>query len=303
MNALARFRSLPRQALASLGRSVAANSALRLFRRPQLKEESASVHMLVSSKTWHAGVLAAASFETHTRRQWPMYIHEDGSVSESARAEILKILPGARFVPRTEADVRAEKMLSRFPRALAHRSKYNLFLKFADTIAFAERGRFIVLDSDVIFFQTPKEILAWADSCSDSCLYNEDTKEKFCIPRGGIEAALGVELLPRFNSGLVLMQKAAMDLALAEKFFATFEANAHAPQFFEQTLYALMASTNPGGGSALPRSYNISWNYWRDPGSVCRHYVGDFKHDLLYIEGAPFLLAALLGDRLTTAGK
>jgi hypothetical protein len=55
-----------------------------------------------------------------------------------------------------------------------------------------------------------------------------------------------------------------------------------------------MASTNPGGGSPLPRTYNISWGYWRDPGSICRHYVGDFKHDLLYIEGAPLLLVSLL---------
>jgi hypothetical protein len=35
----------------------------------------------------------------------------------------------------------------------------------------------------------------------------------------------------------------------------------------------------------------------RAPGSICRHYVGAFKHDLLYIEGAPSLLALLAISR------
>lgn len=284
-------------------RSLFACPALALFKRPSVREETASVHMLVSSKTWHAGILAAASFELHTGRQWPLFIHEDGSVSSTARATILRLLPGVRFVPRCEADARVSERLAAYPFATTHRANYNLFLKFADTAVFADRARFLVLDSDVIFFRRPNEILEWTDSRSPACLYNEDTKEKFCIPRSEIEAALGSSLLPRFNSGLVLMQKAAMDLALAEKFLATFGARAHAPQFFEQTLYALMASTNAGGGAALPRSYNISWNYWSDRGSVCRHYVGDFKHDLLYIEGAPLLLGAILGDRLTRPGR
>ena len=72
--------------------------------------------------------------------------------------------------------------------------------------------------------------------------------------------------------------------------------NPHHPQFFEQTLYALMASALNKGGM-LPATYNISWGYLRAPGSICRHYVGAFKHDLLYIEGAPSLLAPLAISR------
>jgi len=92
------------------------------------------------------------------------------------------------------------------------------------------------------------------------------------------------------------MQARAMDMDLAEKLLVTFEQTAHHPQFFEQTLYGLMCSAL-NKGAALPRTYNISWGYLADPGSICRHYVGDFKHDLLYFEGAPRLAAALLTHR------
>ena len=53
-----------------------------------------------------------------------------------------------------------------------------------------------------------------------------------------------------------------------------------------------MASALNAAG-CFPATYNISWGYLRAPGSICRHYVGTFKHDLLYIEGAPSLLALL----------
>ena len=37
------------------------------------------MHMLVSSETWDAGILAAISFENFSGRRWPLFIHEDGS--------------------------------------------------------------------------------------------------------------------------------------------------------------------------------------------------------------------------------
>ncbi len=58
-----------------------------------------------------------------------------------------------------------------------------------------------------------------------------------------------------------------------------------------------MASALNQGGM-LPATYNINWGYLRASGSICRHYVGAFKHDLLYIEGAPSLLALLASSRI-----
>lgn len=296
------LRAKARSLLASIGHGPVSATALALFRRPERREESVSVHMLVSEKTWHAGLLAIASFEFHTGRQWEICLHDDGSISPESREKILRFVPGIRFITRREADQQTGEFLAGHPRCLSNRSRHNLFLKFFDTMAYVRKRRFIVLDSDVIFFRPPAELLAWVDTGAETCLYNEDTREKYCISREEIEKSLPVTLLPRFNSGLVLMQKEAMSLDLAERLIQPFENSAYAPQFFEQTLYALMASANPGGGGALPRTYNISWGYWRDPGSICRHYVGHFKHDLLYIEGVPCLLGAMLRRKLTGGG-
>jgi hypothetical protein len=278
-----------RRLLAALGRGPASMVALARFRRGGPVVEGLGIHMLVSERTIHAGMLAAASFELRSGRRWKWFVHGDGTVTDEQSAALRKTLPDVRYIPRGEADARAAEFLSEHPRCLANRSRHNLFLKFLDVAAFATQPRLIVLDSDVIFFRRPEDILDWVDTKSDECRYNEDTREKFCIPRGEIEAELPVRLPPRFNSGLVLMPGSAFDLHLAEKLLTAFEDRAHAPQFFEQTLYALMAGANPAGVRALPRTYEISWGYFRAPGSICRHYVGEFKHDLLYIEGAMIL--------------
>jgi len=290
------LRQQARHGCAAIGRQVFANAAIALHRRPAPQMEDPTVHMLVSSRTWHAGLLAAVAWEHHTGRRWRFFIHEDGTVDDKARRRIRSVLPDVRLVPRGESDAKLGAVLSDHPHCLAQRSKHNLFLKFSDFAAFAPGDRFIVLDSDVIFFRPPAEILEWADRGSDTCHYNEDTKEKFCIPRPYLEEAMGVTMWPRFNSGLVLVPKAAIDWDRAEKLLSHFEQTAHHPQFFEQTLYALMGSAW-GRGGALPRSYEISWGYFRQRGAVCRHYVGAFKHDLLYIEGAPLALAALVKKR------
>lgn len=232
--------------------------------------------------------MAAASLEHHTGRRWRFYFHDDGTLDAAARNRIAQIFDDVVIVGRAEADQRASETMARHPKCLEHRSRHNLFLKFFDFHAWTPGGRFIVLDSDVIFFRRPEEILAWVDGGADTYHYNEDTKEKFCIPREFLEQGLGLAMWPRFNSGLVLVPKHAMSLDLSERLLAAFEETAHHPQFFEQTLYALMGSAWNRGGS-LPATYEISWGYFRRPGAICRHYVGAFKHDLLYIEGATHL--------------
>lgn len=262
---------------------------LRAARRPQGPETDASVHLLVSSRTWRMGLLAAHAFEYFTARRWKLFVHEDGSVDAKIRALIENSLPGVRFVPRTEANQVVAEKLRAHPACLRNREKHNLFLKFFDIPAFAPGNRFIVLDADLFFYRKPVEILEWLDNNHATCHYNEDTREVYAVPREMIESELHVNLWARFNSGLVLMRSEAISLDLSEKLLAAFEDRAWHPQFFEQTLYALNASAF-GKGGPLPKTYEISWGILRHKDSICRHYVGPFKNDILQIEGPATLL-------------
>ena len=114
-----------------MGRHAISPIIFRLHRRRHELEVPVSVHMLVSSQTWDAGILAAISFENFSGRRWPLFIHEDGSVTKIQQAIIQKTLPGVRFVPRTEAEERMAGHLAKHPKSLSNRNRHNLFLKFS----------------------------------------------------------------------------------------------------------------------------------------------------------------------------
>lgn len=300
---IAAVRSGARSLLRCAGQFLFLPLALAFCRRPPGAELPVSVHLLVSSKTWRMGVLAASSLEFFSGRRWQLFIHEDGSVDAAARGAIERKLPGARFVPRTEADAAAGEFYEDFPACLRNRGRHNLFLKFFDPFVFAPGGKYLILDSDLFFYAEPGFLLDWAAGAQRSCHYNRDVKEVYSSPRAKIEEVLGTKLWEAFNSGLVCFSKEAMDLALSERLLVQFEGCADHPQFFEQTLYALNCSAHNEGGP-LPPEYEITWNIFRSPGSVCRHYVGPAKWDHLYFEGPATLfwrmtLPSLLGKKIS----
>ena len=286
------LRQSARALLRFVGWRLIAPIIVAAGRRPQGQEIPVSVHILVSSKTWRMGLMSVLSLEYFSGKRWKVFVHEDGSVDARSRARIEAKLQGVRFVPRAEADAAAARLLSGHPACLRNRSRHNLFLKFFDPLAFAPSDKYLILDADLFFFRRPDLLLEWAEGAERVCYYNEDIKEVYCLPREQIEPALGVRLWEKFNSGLLCICREAIDLDMSEKLLATFEQTAWHPQFFEQTLYALSASAFNRGGP-LPPQYEITWNIFRRPDSVCRHYVGPAKYDHLYFEG-PITLFVLM---------
>ncbi len=288
-------RAAVRAALVKLGRALAPQVVNRA-RRPDQPEAPASLHVLLSSKSWRIGLLAIHSFEYFTGKRWQLFIHEDGTIDEAAKAELLSRLPGAHWVGRTEADARVAEMLAPFPACQRRRAQNTYSLKFFDSLAFAPGSHYVVLDGDVLFYATPPEIITWVDTQAHECWFNWEEKEAYGAPRNQMEEALGFPLWGNVNSGLSLVYKNAISLEISERFLTICEAREWNQHVVEQALFAVSASAFNRGGS-LPPKYEISKRIFHHPDAVCRHYVGPFKEDLLFVEGPANLLF-----RMTLAG-
>lgn len=244
-----------------------------------------SVHMVVGRDMLLMGMLALRSFEFHTGMHWAPIIHEDGSLEEGDVEELKGRFPDATVIRRKDADAELSEALAGYPVNRENRMKHNWFLKVFDTRHFARHEHYVVLDSDIVFFRRPEFILNWIAKRPETCWVMEDTREKYALAREDIEEAMGFALWRKVNSGLDLMFRPAADLALAEKFLAACAPMAREYHFLEQTFFAVAGSAW-GKGGLLPPEYEISWTNFRKRGAVCRHYVGPFKNDALFIEGA-----------------
>lgn len=249
------------------------------------------IHLLTGKNDWQLCAWALASFFHFSEQTWKVVIHDDGTLPANARAE-LKRLFRCRIIGRDEADAVMAQRLAAFPLCQEYRQRHPLALKIFDFTHFCEADRFIALDSDVLFFRFPPEIMGWVASGADECWFNEDVAESALISAEQAWSDLGVPLWPRVNSGLGLLAKAALDLEFCER--ALGETNILQGHIWrvEQTLFALCASRY-GKGGLLPKTYEVTLARQATSDAVARHYVGAVR-DRFYGEGLKWLRAILL---------
>jgi hypothetical protein len=254
--------------------------------------QSVPVHVLTGAKDWELCAWMLASWFHFTEESWRVFIHDDGSLPEPARALFSKLFPHLQIISRDAADTKMDKVLAPYPFCHDYRNKHPLALKIFDFPAYTEGERFIVLDSDVLFFNYPSEIMQWVNGSAMECWFNEDVGEGSLITPDHARTDLGVKLWRQVNSGLCLVAKAAIDLDFCERALGeTSITKGHAWRI-EQTLFALCASRH-GKGGLLPRTYEVSLGKHAAENVVARHYVGTVR-DRFYGEGLKRLRDILL---------
>lgn len=251
------------------------------------------VHVLTGENDWQLAAWMLASFFDASEHSWPVVIHDDGTLPKEAQETLRQMFKKARIILRAEADATMEPVLKAFPFCHEYRGKHPLALKVFDIPHFAAGERFMIFDSDLLFFSYPAEIMNWVTSKKDECWFNEDVAEGALITAQEAKKELGVDLWPRVNSGLCLIYKPAIDFDFCDRVLAETSIMRGHIWRIEQTLFALCASRH-GKGGLLPHKYEVSLGKRSAEETVARHYVGAVR-DRFYGEGlkrlAPVLLA------------
>ena len=255
-------------------------------------QQSIPIHILTGAQDWRLSAWMLASFFQFSEHAWPVIVHDDGTLPAAGRAGLLRLFKNARIISRREADATAGRMLKAYPFCEDYRRGQPLALKIFDAPFFTPGERFMVFDSDLLFFNHPREILDWAGVESEECWFNEDVREGSLITAREALEELGVKIWPRVNSGLGLLHKAAMDYDLCDRALALTSIPRGHPGRIGQTLFMLCAAAR-GKGGLLPRRYEVSLGRRASPDAVSRHYAGAVR-DRFYAEGLKRLSRFLL---------
>ena len=254
---------------------------------------SVPIHVLTGEKDWQLCAWMLASFFHYTEHTWNIVIHDDGTLTEEIRRELSTIFKTARIIPRAQADATLDAILKPLPFAYEYRGMHPLALRVFDMPYYCESPRFIQLDSDVLFFNHPREIMDWVGSGATECWFNEDNAECSLISEKESLEDLGVKLWPRVNAGLSLITKQAVDYEFCDRVLGETSILKGNLWRVEQTLFALCASRQ-GKGGLLPKTYEISLGKHAAEDCIARHYVGAVR-DRFYGEGLKRLRPVLLG--------
>lgn len=223
---------------------------------------------------------ALKSFYHFAGVDYPLYIHDGGLTLRQAE-RLKRHFPDAHLISLTQADATVVAALQErgYCRSLEYRKKNVSTRKLFDFFLLSRADRIICMDSDIVFFRRPGELLVGAESSRN--LYNKDCEYWYSLSLEEIEASFGIRPPPLINSGLALVTRKSIDFGMIETFLQH-------PKLFEnswvteQTLHALCSSLY--GVELLPKSYFVSTSSGFPPNVVCKHYPGFFR-PLLYSEG------------------
>jgi hypothetical protein len=231
-------------------------------------EGAVRVHTLTGHDALPGAVAALKSFCLAAEARFPLVVHDDGTLTRADGRLVAAHLPGARLVPRAEADARVIPALRRagFTRCARYRAAQVLALKYFDVQMDAAEGTVVYIDSDVLFFRRPDALLDALAVPDEGWRYRYNAD----VATGGaydwyawdprlLRAATGTAIAPRANTGVVCLRRPAPDWSLAERCLAL--PRAHGLHYAEQGLYALEFAR--GGAEPLPPDYDVAFRHAR----------------------------------------
>lgn len=244
-------------------------------------DNTCEIHVLTSAADWLNLIWTLKSFYFYSRRRYALCVHDDGSLGPDAVCALLEHFPGARLIDRAQADRKVERELIPYPRCLQFRRSNRLAPKLFDFASYLDAPRLLLLDSDILFFAEPSELLRRIEDSSYGLnSVNADVASAYTIEPSDVKTALGLEMPDRFNSGLGLIHRQSLRFDWIEEFLALPGIQGHFWRI-EQTIYALCSARF--GVDLLPDDYAVRLSGGID-GRPSKHYVGAIRH-LMYREG------------------
>lgn len=257
-----------------------------------LIDARAEIHVLTSKDDFLNLMWALKSFYCVSGRKYCLAIHDDGTLLPDQVKQLAKHFPDSRYISRSQADEAVIPTLKSFPNCLEFRDSNHLSPKLFDFRHFLISDRMFLLDSDVLFFEEPKELLRRLE-CPDyhKNSVNADVTTAYTVDPKDVSDQFGIDMIDRFNSGLGLIHRDSLRLEWIEEFLTLPEILSHFWRI-EQTLFALCSCRY--GVELLPQEYDVFLK-GKLNGQSSRHYVGAVRHEM-YREGIARLAKTNLLD-------
>jgi len=233
-------------------------------------------------------------------KQYRIILHDDGSLTEKNIRQLEHHLVNVKVIRKFDADGQVAGMLKSYPEALGYRfgtlaqtewgRRLSVFsLKLLDFNLLATAAKILVLDTDVLFFSRPNEIIRWAeDPASSECLYCYDEYRPVRNHAGRL-TGFDRKSEPQcyFNSGLICLTRSAFNLPVFNEWIAKNKGRVDTAYTFEQQAYNYLVHCTDSH-SPLPAVYSFNYN---DSNCIATH----FGIKLLFFRNIRRVHKALMG--------
>jgi len=206
-----------------------------------------------------------------------LIIYDDGSLSDVAIDTFLRHFLNCQIVRRDTFHREMEDFLKPYGTSLEYSRKESFYcaLKLFGPMCYARSQYVLYMDSDVLFFQKPGEMLKYIENGTP--FYMSDYQDAYSHPVEVLNGLLRTNLAHKINAGLfhVASRDFAGNMALVESYFeevSKFDSKGCILNRHEQTLAAILLSR--ANAVRLSSDYQISKEAVTAT-TVSHHFVND----------------------------
>lgn len=241
-------------------------------------ERPLEVWFLTGKRFWYQTAFCSWSLAHHSKRNLVLNLVDDGSLKPEQEKQLRRLFPSG--VTRSKLEM-AEKIHQQLPEShfpiLRQRWVDYINIRKLTDIHLGSCGIKLVLDSDMLFFRRPDELLAWWDQPIGPCLMS-DCKESYGYSRELMEELAGAPIPPLLNVGICGLASELIDWEELEYWCQTLVEREGTSYYLEQALVAMLAARS--SPTVMPRSRYITFPTQQQTlagEGVLQHYVADSK--------------------------
>lgn len=247
-------------------------------------------HMYCGHKQIAMGTWAWWSFLRFAREHVTPVMHSDGSLNADDKALLQRLFPGMIVKDKSYSAGIIENQIpaAKFPHLHDLSKRYVLGARLASFHLGSTAQKIMILDSDILFFRYPDELIEQMHKDSPAIVAMADIKPAYAAPYDEMSRVMGFPIPDLVNGGLCVIPRYTPEMIeWIEWALNTMPREWRENYFLEQTLLAIVAGKV--GIHLLSDQYRIP-TYRSNTDSLCYHYVGGKNiRPRLYTEGVQLL--------------
>lgn len=241
------------------------------------------IYFLTGKKYLYQTLFCIQSLVKTTEEKFNFYLIDDGSFTKDDKEKINQLLPNCTVYYKETIDKQLSIKLPKehFPYLHYKRKIYPHIKKLTDIHIFEENQWKLVLDSDMIFWKQPNEIINWLKNPLTP-IHMLDCEESYGYTRKIMRELSGNEIKPLVNVGAIGLSSSSIDWQKLENWCTILEKREGTTYYLEQALSAMLIGDQHA--VSLDKTYYITNPKQINPKHILHHYVDTSKE--LYFKEA-----------------
>ena len=206
-----------------------------------------SVYFLTGEKYLYQTLFCIASLTKYSDEKFDFRLIDDGSFNEKLIKTISKLLPDSKIYLNADIENNLKKRLpeNALEKILSKRKEYAHIRKLTDIHSLTDGGWKLVLDSDMLFWANPVEIINWLKHPT-SPIYMIDCEEAYGYSPALMEALTGSEIPKLLNVGIFGINSEMINWESLVSWINKMEDKEGKTYFLEQALSAMIVADKKG---------------------------------------------------------